>query len=631
MNLKQLQTHTKKKTVVFLGLSFLLLISFQNCRMSGGDFVNKPSSGGGSNNSSSTPPPGTPGMPTDPNAPVANPCPADKQGNPEISNITVVGSGAVATTVTTKSGYTENSGNALSTPVLELSLLKTNVTPVDVCDQSATVQCDIRWDAGATGVLWGTDERGTANNRDIQCVTSSADLDIDVPGRTPTARPSKTTLQIRPRSQDPDVTSDVRVCMEGSATVTVRLRSPYNKNSVSRTFKVNVTNACPKEQKVNAEVEAEAQGLFGESVSISGNRAAVLTTGLNAYAFVNVGGVRIYENNGSSWVYSTTVIPPTAELENNVKPNIVLLSGNYLFIGNAALGNQSGRVWFFQRDGSGNWSKVQTLDGGASSKFGTSLAFESNRLFVGAPSVSGVGAVHVYTLSSGTFSATSSISGVDVQSDFGASLAVSGSRLVIGAPGSAVNTSTTGTFHQCNIANISAPTCSAWVLTNNRVGNEVIPVSSRLGSSVALKNNLLLVSAKNWYPSNMATPPAIRNGWVALIDLNGGGSNASVRAFRGGGEEQMGSAIAFGNTSFFIGAKEALSKRGRVYQMALPSDGSVNTTLRFNYYALNQGPLDRFGSALAVSGNFLLVGAPLDQELGYSTAGSATFFNVIAP
>ena len=65
--------------------------------------------------------------------------------------------------------------------------------------------------------------------------------------------------------------------MQGSATVTVRLRNTYNKDSESRIFKVNFTNACPKEQKVNAELEAEAQGLLGESVSISGTRAAICT------------------------------------------------------------------------------------------------------------------------------------------------------------------------------------------------------------------------------------------------------------------------------------------------------------------------------------------------------------------
>jgi len=609
-----------KRTILSFSLSIVLITFFQNCQSSG-DLGGSASSS--SNNNINN-------IPTEPNLP-NNPCPPSAQGSPEISDVVLAGTSSVATLITTKSGYTSDSGNASSNPILELSLLKTNVTPEDVCDQSAAVQCSISIDAGSTGVLWGTNDRVAIAANDFQCTASSPDLDLDVSGKPATTRPSTTTLQIQPRNQAPDINSDIHVCMQGSATITVKLRNPYNKDSVSRTFKMNITNACPKEQKMNAELEAEAQGLLGESVSISGSRAAVLTTGLNAYSLSNVGGVRIYEHNGTNWVYTTTLIPPTGELENDVKPTTVLLNGNNLFLGNAAMNSQAGRIWLFQRDSSGNWSKVQTLDGTTSSKFGTSFAFNGTHLFVGAPSVSGTGSVKIYSLSGSTLSATSTINGVDATSDFGVSLAVSGTRLAVGAPGSAINTTTTGNFYTCNISNIASPSCTAWVLTGNKIGNETIPITSKLGSSVALKNNLLLVGAKNWYPSNLTSAPANRNGLVALIDLNIGAT--AVKIFKGANEEFFASSVAFGASSFFIGAKEAIGKRGRVVQMGLPSDGSVNATMRFNYYGLNQGPQDRFGSSLAVSesGNFLLVGAPLDQELGFSTAGSATFFNVIAP
>jgi len=610
-----------QKIILPFLFSISILILFQNCQ-SGVE-------SGGSSNSSSTSndvltviPPVVP-----------NPCPPDVQGSPEMSDLYISGTSTVGTLMTTKSGYTTDSGNTASDPKFELSLLNTNVTPVDVCDQSASVQCNISIDAGSTGVLWGTSDRVPITGNDFQCVASSPDLDIDVPGKIATTRPNTTTIQIQPKNQTPDITSGTHVCMQGSATVTVKLRNPYNKDSASRTFKLNITNSCPKEQKVNAELEAEAQGLLGEAVSVSGTRAAVLTTGLNAYSLVNVGGVRIYEYNGSSWIYTTTVIPPTAELENDVKPTNILLSGNNLFVGNASINSQTGRVWFFQRETStGAWNKILTINGTASSKLGTSFAFDGSHLFVGAPSVSGVGFVKIYTLSGSTLTETSTINGVDATSDFGASLAVSGTKLIIGAPGSAINLTSTGTFFTCNISTITSPTCTPWVLTGgNKIGTDVVPATSRFGSGVALKNNMLLVAAKNWYPSTMTTAPAIRNGLVALIDLNIGAT--AVKIFKGANEELYGASVAFGTSSFFIGAKESLGKRGRVVQMALPTDGSVNATLRFNYYGLNQGPLDRFGSSIAFSesGATLLVGAPSDQELGFSTAGSASFFNVIAP
>lgn len=613
----------KKKEIYFFcvfSFSVFLLSLFQNCQ-SGMNTNNK--MGDNAVDTSSTlidPPPST----------IPNPCPPSNMGNPIMSNVFISGTSVAADTVTFMSGYTNDSGNTSSNPTLELSLLQTNVTPENVCNQSVNVQCGITINEGSTGILWGTNDRVPINRDDFNCTTSNNILDLDAEGLTPTSIPNKTTVNIRPRNQAPDISSNTHVCMQGSGTIRLSLISPYNKTSNFKEIKFNFTNTCPFEQKLNASAEAEAQGLFGDSVSISGTRAAVLNAGLNAYGLANVGGVRIYELNGSNWDYKApTLIPPVGELESNAKPNSVLLDGSHLFLGNAAINGQSGRVWYFTRDTSGNWNKSQTLNGDTGSKFGTSLYFNGTYLFVGAPGTGGIGAVRIYSLSGSTLTLVKVLNGTDANSDFGASVSGSGARLAIGAPGSVINTSTTGHFFICDISNLSSASCTPWALTNNKLGTETIPLTSRLGSSIALKSNLLLVSAKNWYSASATTPPAIRNGLVALIDLNTTSNN--VKIFKGASEELYGSSIAFGSTSFFIGAKEAIAKRGRVLQMALPSDGSINATHRYNYYGLNQGPQDRFGAAISVNGNKLLVGAPLDEELGFSSAGSITFFNIINP
>ncbi len=619
--------HSRLRKVLPLGiLSLLLLASFQNCRQSTGvDLKTTTSSSttdpnavtavetGGTTPGASNPAP-TPTM-------APNPCPPSAMGNPVISDLLVVGTSTVATTVNATSGYTNMSGNVSSNPGVEVSLLATNVTPADICDQSVQVNCNIAVTPGSTGVLWGTSDRVQIANGDLECVTGSRNLDVDVAGKAPTNRPNKTTLLIRPKDQGPDLSAPTHVCMQGSATVTVTLRNPYNKNSEPEKFVVNLSNGCPAEQKINADNEAEAQGAFGEAVSISGSRAAVLTSGLNAFGLVNVGGVRIYEKSGANWQYVTTVIPPSTELEADKKAISVLLNNNNLVIGNAAINANAGRIWLFQRDVSGNWNKVATLDGAAGSKFGTSLAFDGSHLAVGAPA--GNGSVEIYTLSGSTLSPTSTINGPDANSDFGSSIAVSGSRLVIGAPGSALNTTSTGDFHSCDISNIASPSCTKWALTGGKLGTETIPASSKLGSAVAIKGNLALIAAKGWYTSTADPIPAIRNGLVALVDL----AASTVQVLKGGNEEIFGSAVDFAATSFFVGAKEGIGKRGFVDQFTL----SGTPARRFRYYGLDQAPLDRIGASLAVSGSDLLVGAPLDQERAYSTAGSATFFTILNP
>lgn len=545
-------------------------------------------------------------------------------GAPEISDLYVSGTTNVANNMALKSGYNDSAGNEGSTPTLELSLLKTNVAPANVCDQSATINCTISLSANATGTLWGTSERSPLSPEDFECVVGNDTLDIDVAGKPATTKPSKTSLQILPKNQDPDLSSNTHICMQGTATVKVKLRNIYGKSSATKTLTININNNCPTEQKFNADTEAEPQGAFGEAVSISGTRAAVLTSGLNAYGLANVGGIRIYEKSGELWQYTTTVVPPSAELEVDKKPISVFLSGNNLFLGNSAINNKAGRLWFFQRDSSGHWIKMQTLEGPANSGFGTSLFFDGSNLFVGAPS--GNGKIQIFNLSGTTLTLTSTLTGPDPNSDFGASLAVVGTRLLVGAPGSATNTNTSGNFFICDIATISTPNCTKWSLPNSKLGGETIPASSRLGSNVALSGTRALVAAKEWYPSSETTAPAIRHGLVALIDL----SNNSVKILKGDNQERYGSALAFGDSSFFIGAKDALGSRGFVDQFSLTATG-VTVAPRFRFYGVDQAPLDRFGSSIGFTGDTLAVGAPLDQEAGYSTAGSITFFKVVNP
>ncbi len=613
-----------KRVAPFGLLSLLLLVGFQNCKENTGINSLKTSTSSSStasnasgilnNGSTSTGTTTTTGTAT--NTP--NPCPLELMGSPEISELYVEGSTTVATTVTAKSGYSDISGNLASTPKVTVSLVKTNVTPVDKCSQAADVRCNIAVAAGATGVLWGSRERVPLKNGDIQCVTTTNQLSI---GGTKTA-----TITIRPKNTVPDLTATDHVCMQGTATITVSLRNQYNKNSANKTFTVNLENACPEEQKINAESESKALGAFGDSVSISGSRAAVLSSAMDSYGLTNVGGVRIYEKVGTTWTYQTTIIPPSAELEADKKSTSVVLSGNNLIMSNANIGSGSGRAWLFQRDTSGNWNKAQTLNGVTNSRFGTSLAIDGSRVFIGAPG--GNGEVQIFTISGSTLTAAGTASGVDANSDFGASLAVSGNRLVVGAPGSAVNVTTTGHFFDCDITSLASPNCTKSVLTDNKLGGEIIPASSKLGSSIALSGNLLIVGARNWYASNADPVPAVRNGLVAFIDLAAG--IASAKVIKGGGEEIFGSSVAIAGTSFFVGAKEALGKRGYVDQFAIPAAGAAPTR-RFRYYGLEQGPLDRFGASMAISGNTLITGAPLDVEAGYSSAGSATFFTIINP
>lgn len=611
--------YTRRVAKSFPALFALLIIAaaFQNCRGTS-------TSGGGSDGPAPTESPL-----------VVDPCPADSMGSPEMSDLYLQGTTTVSPTLSFKSGYSNISGNTTSSQKVEVTLLKTNVTPENVCQQRVSINCSITLDTGATGVIWGTTERVTIKNTDLECVFSSQNLDLDVAGLAATDTPNKGTIQIRPKEQTPDTASQVHVCMQGSATVNIKLRSPYNKDSATKTFKVNFTNACPEEQKVDAAAEAELQGGFGESVSISGTRAAVLNPGMDSYGLINVGGVRIFNRSGTTWNYLTTIIPPSVELQNDLKLSSVLISGDNLFIAANAITigtlTNAGRVWWYQRNSSDVWSKTATIDGTVyNGKFGSALAFDGTNLFVGAPSLATYGNVYIYSLGTSTPSLTATINGPNTDKYFGSSLAVSGSRMIVGAPGSS---SSTGAFFDCSLATISSPNCVKWSLPSGKLGGETIPNSAKLGSSVAIKGTKAIVAASEWYSGT--TAPTDRNGLVAYINLSTTqGTYTNLKVIKGGGGEHLGISIGMADTSFFVGANKAMTYRGFVDQYSIPADSAAPTKL-FRYYGLQADTNDQFGYSMSITNNsseyYLLVGAPVDYEQGFTNAGSATFFKIISP
>jgi hypothetical protein len=607
-----------KKTMPILFMLLVLGTAFQNCR-------------GTSTSDGGTTEPAPSETPL-----VVDPCPAGNMGSPEISDLYLEGTSTISPTISFKSGYSNISGNTTSSQKVEVTLLKTNVTPAEVCQQRVSINCNVALDAGATGVIWGTTSRVTIVNSDLECVFSSQNLDVDVPSLTVTNTPNKGTIQIRPKEQTPDTTAQVHVCMQGSATVNIKLRSPYNKDSATKSFKVNFTNSCPEEQKVNSDSEAELQGGFGETVSVSGTRAAALNPGQDSWGLINVGGVRIYNRVGSNWNYASTVIPPTAELQNDIKLTAVLISGDNLFIASnaitvGALAN-AGRVWWYKRNSTNDtWERQTMIDGSVNNgKFGTSLAFDGSHLFIGEPTLASYGNVYIYTLSGSSATLTATVLGPNTDKSFGSSIAVSGTRLLVGAPGSSTSP---GAFFDCSVATISSPNCTKWPLQSGKLGGETIPNSAKLGSSVAINGTTAVVAASEWYSG--ATAPTDRNGLVAYIKLSATqGTYTNLKVLKGGGSEHLGKSIAIANTSFFVGANKAMTYRGWVDQFSIPAD-SAAPIRQFRYYGLETDTNDQLGYSLSISNNgseyYMMVGAPVDYEQSLTNAGSATFFKIISP
>jgi hypothetical protein len=148
------------------------------------------------------------------------------------------------------------------------------------------------------------------------------------------------------------------------------------------------------------------------------------------------GAAYVYERLGSSWIEMAT-LEPVDPVPAGEYGSCVAVSGDTIAV-SSPRGDDGvpGRVLVFVGAGS-TWTLQATLwasDGaGISDRFGTSLALEGDRLFVGAPQHEvGLGAVYAFERSGMTWNEVDKIVSPG-KPTFGNSVALDGARLAIGA------------------------------------------------------------------------------------------------------------------------------------------------------------------------------------------------------
>ena len=162
-------------------------------------------------------------------------------------------------------------------------------------------------------------------------------------------------------------------------------------------------------------------------------------------------GVYVYNFNGSTWTLTQT-LPNPGSFINFGHP--VATNGTTIAVDDNALGyNNDGTVYIYSLT-SGVWSLTNTLtDPNATNKFnpnlnfGSALAFSGSSLAIGADNdyivntgSSGEGLVYYYTESGKTYSLDQTIQPIDeTNANAGASVSISGNTMAIGAPGVSVS------------------------------------------------------------------------------------------------------------------------------------------------------------------------------------------------
>ncbi|WP_395377950.1 FG-GAP repeat protein [Marinicella sp. W31] len=355
---------------------------------------------------------------------------------------------------------------------------------------------------------------------------------------------------------------------------------------------------------------------FGRSVSLSGNRA-LIGARLDDENGSNAGAAYIFEYDGVVWNETHKLIASDGEAS-DLFGQSVSLSGNRAFISaiqdddNNAV--RSGSVYVFEYDGS-EWIQMQKLtasDATSSDIFGLSISQSENVVFIGSEgndkNANASGAVYVFELSGNIWQETQKITASDATSgdQFGVSVNISGEQAIIGSLSDEFGTSSGSVyFFEFDGTN--------WIETQKLTPSDA-ERNGYFGFSVAISGNLAIVGSYNetneigFGTGSVYVLRKVGVNWEEieklipddLLDFSYFGYSVSLS----GDFLLVGAPGITGNTRQVIGTAYLFRFNGTNWQELRKfsaSDGFIG---------------NQFGRQVSLSENNVLIGAFLDNENG---------------
>lgn len=365
-----------------------------------------------------------------------------------------------------------------------------------------------------------------------------------------------------------------------------------------------------------AEPSPGADHGYGYSVAISGTRVVVGAPGVNtssSYA-------------GTAYVYDLSGANPTIPIQtlNNPTPAkydlygySVSISGDRVAIGamrDDTVFVDAGAVYIYDLTTGTPSTPVRTLfnPGPASDYFGCAVSISGTRVVAGAyrTDVTGIndaGAAYVYDLASGTPTTPIAVLLDPTPADgdkFGLSVSISGSKVVVGAYQDDTGAGNAGSIYVYDMDS-GTPTTPLTI-------NNPSPASQDIfGFNVSISGNLVVAGA------HQDDTGATDAGTAYVFDLTSLTPEVPVRAINNpapGNADHFGFAVAISGNRVAVGApmdEAGAADAGSAYAYDLSSASPTLPTA-----VLSPAGAIHFGSSIAMSDAFAVVGAPHDNTAG---------------
>ena len=264
-------------------------------------------------------------------------------------------------------------------------------------------------------------------------------------------------------------------------------------------------------------------------------------------------------------------------------------------------------------------------DGDVDDRFGSAVAVAGDTAVVGAPDDTNVkgsraGAAYVFVRGSDGWEQAAKLTADDgdVDDNFGGAVAVAGDTAVVGAPD---DTNVNG--RDAGAVYVFERSGGAWSQRVKLTADDG-DVADAFGSVLALFEGTVLVGAPSDTNGNGRDAGAA---YVFERGTDGWSQRTKLVASDGGTEELFGTAVALSSDAALVGAPGDTNGNGRDAGAAYVFDrGSDGVTQRVKLVASDGDADDRFGSAVAVVGDAAVVGAPGESNSNGNRAGSVYAF-----
>lgn len=293
--------------------------------------------------------------------------------------------------------------------------------------------------------------------------------------------------------------------------------------------------------------------------------------------------------------------------------------------GNAMLGPDAGRVYVYRFDAGQGWTKEIELVGDdtkGGDAFGTAVAVDGSRVLVGAPGAdptqSGAGAAYVFARDlQGRWAQTAVLVANDaaLNDRLGEAVALDGVFAVAGAPGEDTGGSGAGAAY------VFANTTAQGWRQQGRLKADVIQADAAFGAALAVRGDALVVGAP------LADEPRGANAGLAYFFQRSGLQWIQVALFTAGDaafEDRFGTSVALRPDFVLVGAPGDDERGGMNAGAAYIFEREEEQWLqRVKLTASDARASAAFGQSVSLNARYAIAGAPRDN--GATFAGGASY------